>query len=209
MINVLLGACGGGSPVLTERREVILEATVRICSLLLPFQPRKIIRKRGRRKTIPQEFHSFAVLTASYQNYVTVYHSIVYPCHCGFWVFYVQVYSLNTKQITWLFVSHHTGSKEFLDRMPCILHPMPWATQPSYTWGKHTDHRLRFGLQRSQPWHEQEQVGTEVGLFLWASGKQVIQHEQLHWTLTGRLTRVLSEEPRQPTDLRFQAADLT
>lgn len=86
MINVLLGACGDRSPVLTERREAILEAPVRIYSLL-PFQPRKNIRKRGRRKTIAQELHSFALLTASYQNYATVHHSIVYPCHCGFRVF--------------------------------------------------------------------------------------------------------------------------
>lgn len=93
MINVLLGGIKDISPVLTERREAILEATVKVCSLLLPFKPKKSIEKRDRGKKIVQVMHGFSLLTKSYQNYTMVWHAIVSPCHCGFRGFYVKVYA--------------------------------------------------------------------------------------------------------------------
>lgn len=51
------------------------------------------------------------------------------------------------------------------------LHPMPWATQSPFTWGKtcrsqtHSTVWAGRDIPRSHPWHEQE-WGTKAGLFL-------------------------------------------
>jgi len=98
MINVLLGAIKDISPVLLERRETILEATVKVCSPLLPCKPKESIEKRDRGKKIVQVMHSCSLLTKLYQNYAMVWHAILSPCHCGFRGFCLMPDSQNTKQ---------------------------------------------------------------------------------------------------------------